>query len=233
MTLTELNPTQRSVLIAIDHKEMTVMATGKLLKIDRALASNLLNQLVELGYAKKYENGQFISSPVGKLYLKNKLAEAPKKAVPQQSSKPSTAVQVIDVDTNTELKPGDDLYKMLSAAPAENLSENIGELLAMAPAESPKPNSIAVLAQAEATAIVTQLQPSKPGLPVDIEKSLLNLEKLLHVPVIKPLPDIDTKLQVLERLAALLHPTIADVLDAIADDLQRVQQVAVDVSKAA
>jgi hypothetical protein len=232
MTLAELNPTQRSVLIAIDHKEMSVMATGKLLKIARALAENLLNQLVELGYAKKYENGQFVATPAGKQYLKERLTYTTK-AKPEKRPLPKITVELIDVDTNTELKPGDDLYQMLSAAPAENLSENIGELLAMAPAESPKPDSIAVLAQAETTAIVTQLQPSKPGLPVDIEKSLLNLEKLLHVPAIKPLPDIDTKLQVLERLAALLHPTIADVLDAIADDLQRVQQVAVDVSKAA
>ena len=233
MTLTELNPTQRSVLIAIDHKEMTVMATGKLLKIDRALASNLLHQLVELGYAKKYENGQFISSPVGKLYLKQKLAEAPKKAVPQQSTKPSTAVQVIDVDTNTEINPGDDLYKMLANAPAENVSENIDELLAVNKTEQAKHDPIAVRGQVEATAIISQLQPSKPGLPLEIENSLAKLEKLLEVQPIPPMAELDIKLQVLERLADLLHPTISNVLDSIAGDLIRVQQLAVHVGKAA
>jgi len=233
MQITEINPTQRSVLIAIDHKEMTVLATSKLLKIARALAENLLLQLVSLGYAKKYENGQFVSSPLGKQYLQSKLKETTKKAVPQQSSKRNIAVQVIDVDTSSEIKLGDDLYKMLSEAPAENLSENIDELLAVTPHELPKPDPIAALAEAESTAIVTQLQPSKPGLPADIESNLVKLEKLLQAPAIKPLPELDIKLQVLQRLADLFHPTIANVLDAIADDLQRVQQVAVDVSKAA
>lgn len=232
MSKAELNPTQRSALNAIDFKAMTVMATSQYLKIDRALAGNLLNQLVELGYAKKYDNGQFTSIATGKEYLKAKLDNTTKVKT-QQSNRKQAAVQLIDVDTNKVVKPGDDLYQMLSEAPAQNLSESIEDLLAVAPSEEQKPDPIVIRAEAETTAIVTQLQPSKPVLPADIESSLLKLEKLLHVPAIKPMSDIDTKLQVLERLAALLHPTIADVLDAIADDLQRVQRVAVDVSQAA
>lgn len=232
MSKAEINPTQRSALIAIDFKAMTVMATSQYLKIDRALAGNLLNQLVELGYAKKYDNGQFTSIAAGKEYLKAKLDSSPK-VTTKQSNRKETAVQLIDGDTNSVLKPADDLYQMLSSAPAQNLSENIDELLAVTPRELPKPDPIVVRAETEATAIVTQIQPLKPGLPADIESSLLKLEKQLDVTPIKPMSDIDTKLQVLQRLADLLHPTIADVLEAIADDLQRVQQVAVDVSKAA
>jgi|GEM_PF-2338307 len=232
MSQAELNPTQRSALIAIDFKAMTVMATSQYLKIDRALAANLLNQLVELGYAKKYDNGQFTSITAGKEYLRAKLEKSPKIKA-QQSSRPKITVELIDVDTDKALKPGDDLYQMLAAAPAQNLSENIEKPLVLDPAEELEAAPVVVRAETETNAIVTQLQPSKPALPLEIESSLLKLEKLLEVQPFKPLPDIDTKLQVLRRLADLLHPTIADVLDAIADDLQRVQQVAVDVSQAA
>ena len=203
-----LTETQRSVLVALNFKPATAFAMAHTMKLDKALVLNLLNQLVAVGVAKKHDNSQYAVTGIGKTYLRTTPAAASKTIEP--------VAELIDVDR-----------------PNEKPAEDLAALLDMTPAVEPKPDPVVVRAEAETTAIVTQLQPSKPALPTDIESSLLKLEKLLHVPAIKPLPDIDTKLQVLERLAALLHPTIADVLDAIADDLQRVQQVAVDVSKAA
>lgn len=209
--MTTLTTTQRSVLAAINHKAMSVMGTTQAVKLDKVLVTNLLTQLVSAGVARKYDNGQYVPTEAGKSYLrstKQAVAAKPKAAEP--------VAEIIDVDRPDE-KPAEDLAALLDMAPALEI----------------KPDPVVVRAEAEATAIVTQIQPSKPALPADIESNLLKLEKLLDVTPIKPMSDIDTKLQVLQRLADLLHPTIADVLEAIADDLQRVQQVAVDVSKAA
>jgi len=227
MSTVSLTNTQASTLTALSCKPSTPYAMMQTLKVEKALATNLLTQLVELGMAKLYGNGQFNITDAGKTHLKNLASPASMKldqgavfpVAPKSETSAKLAkqtVEIIDVD-----RPGEE--------PAEDLAA----LLDMTPAEQQEPDPVIVRAEAEATAIVTQIQQSKKALPAEIESSLLKLEKLLHVPTLTPMSDIDTKLQVLERLAALLHPTIADVLDAIADDLQRVQQVAIDVSEAA
>lgn len=237
MTAVELTATQRSALVAINFKPSTVLAASQFLNMAKALTSNLLEQLKEAGLAKKYENGQYAVTEAGKALLNIKpdtTHAQPNKALVKKAKIKRPAVFNTPCATaeSAMQQPSVPVAELIDVdCPNENPSEDLAALLAMSPTEQPDP--VVVRAETETTAIITQLQTSKPLLPSKIESSLQQLEKMLHVPAIKPMADIDTKLQVLQRLADLLHPTIAEVLDAIADDLQRVQQVANDISKAA
>jgi len=204
-----LTETQRSVLVQLNFKPATAYAMAHTMKLDKALMINLLTQLVTAGVAKKYDNTQYAVTSIGKAYLSNSLKQAASKVV-------EPVAELVDVDQ-----------------PNNEPAEDLAELLAVTPAEEPKPDPVTVRAQAESTAIVTQLQTSKPVLPEKIDISLKQLAERLTLKPVKPLDNIELKLQVLEKLGALLDPTIADVLEAIADDLNQVQQVAADVSKAA
>lgn len=204
-----LTETQRSVLVQLNFKPATAYAMAHTMKLDKALMINLLTQLVTAGVAKKYDNTQYAVTSIGKAYLSNSLKQAASNVV-------EPVAELVDVDQ-----------------PNKEPAEDLAELLAVTPAEEPKPDPVTVRAQAEATAIVTQLQTTKPVLPEKIDISLKQLAERLTLKPVKPLDNIELKLQVLEKLGALLDPTIADVLEAIADDLNQVQQVAADVSKAA
>ncbi|HCU64584.1 MAG TPA: hypothetical protein DF774_02360 [Rheinheimera sp.] len=205
-----LTETQRSVLTQLNFKPATAYAMAHTMKLDKVLIKNLLNQLVDLGVAKKYDSSsQYLVTHTGKAYLSNTLWQAASKAV-------EPVAELVDVDR-----------------PNEEPAEDLAALLAVTKQEKPAPDPVVVRAQAETSAIVTQLQPSKPALPEKIDLSLKQLADRLTLKPVKPLDNIELKLQVLEKLGALLDPTITEVLDAIADDLNQVQQIAADISKAA
>lgn len=204
-----LTETQRSVLVQLNFKPATAYTMAHTMKLDKALMINLLTQLVTAGVAKKYDNTQYAVTSIGKAYLSNPLKQADSKVV-------EPVAELVDVDR-----------------PNEEPAEDLAALLAVTKQEKPAPDPVVVRAQAETSAIVTQLQPSKPALPEKIDLSLKQLADRLTLKPVKPLDNIELKLQVLEKLGALLDPTITEVLDAIADDLNQVQQIAADIGKAA
>lgn len=196
-----LNQTQKSALVALRFKPLTVSALAKQMTVAKVLAESLAKQLVELGMATKYDNGQFTVSPKGKDYLAGKLADAvPTKAQPAVVCQQSTAPVAVS-QLSTELTCISEYTDPVKAEPAKNSLE---ALISDAADEEP----------AEAGVI-----------PEPVTAALLNLEQRLNRKIPAPVK-LELKLALLNRLALLMDPTISEVLEQISDDLNTLQQSA-------
>ena len=196
-----LNQTQKSALVALRFKPLTVSALAKQMTVAKALAESLAKQLVELGMATKYDNGQFTVSPKGKDYLAGKLADAvPTQASPAVSCLQSTVQAVVN-------------------QPATEMT-CISEFKDPVVADVPKDSLEALISESGAEA------PTATGvIPEPVTAALLNLEQRLNRKVPAP-AKLELKLAVLYRLALLMDPSISEVLEQISDDLTTLQQSA-------
>lgn len=196
-----LNTTQKSALTALRFKPLSITALAKQMTVAKALAESLSAQLVELGLATKYDNGQFTISPKGKDYLAGKLADAvPTKAQPavpcQQSTDPVSVNQPsTEMTCVSEFKDS-----VVADVPKDSLEALIREEAADAPADA---------------AVI----------PEPVTAALLNLEQRLNRKIPAP-AKLELKLAVLNRLALLMDPSISEVLEQISDDLTTLQQSA-------
>jgi hypothetical protein len=78
-----------------------------------------------------------------------------------------------------------------------------------------------------AVAILDKPTPISPNLPTELQTALVDVEKLLNpkpLPCFSYEPGIDVEIEVLARLADLLHPSIEVVLSRIIVRLDELQQ---------
>ncbi len=217
--MTTLTTTQRSALVAINHKNMTAFALQRELQVSKVLAENLLMTLAEAGMAKQYGNGQYTPTDAGKAYLSGgsvaeksvfavgKTRGRPAKQQKKQPAKNSAADMAALAELDT--KPAE-AQQTTAELPTAREQAVVGEVgLAVEPVVMP----------------VAELPLADQALPVDIDLRLSELEQKLTAKIITP-SDIDLKVKVLNRLGALLEPSISEVLTAIAADLQQLQKAA-------
>lgn len=217
--MTTLTTTQRSALVAINHKHMTAFALQRELQVSKVLAKNLLKTLAEAGMAKQYGNGQYTPTDAGKAYLsggtvaeKSVFAVGKTRGRPaKQKKKPAAENSAADMAALETLDSIPDAAQQITAElPAVTEHAEVGEV---------------VLADEPVVMPVAELPLAGQALPVDIDMRLAELEQKLTAKIITP-SDIDLKVEVLNRLGALLEPSISEVLTAIAADLQQLQKAA-------
>lgn len=195
-----LNTTQKSALSALRFKPHTVTALAKQMTVAKALAESICAQLVDMGLATKYDNGQFTISPKGKDLLAGKLGDSVAKrttqAAAQQSTEQAAANQpATEMTCISEFKD-----PVVADVPKDSLEALIREEAADAPAEA-------------------------GVMPEPVTAALLNLELRLNRKIPAP-AKLELKLAVLYRLALLMDPSISEVLEQISDDLTTLQQSA-------
>lgn len=195
-----LNTTQKSALSALRFKPHTVTALAKQMTVAKALAESICAQLVDMGLATKYDNGQFTISPKGKDLLAGKLgdsvAKRTKQAAVQQSTEQAAANQPgTEMTCVSEFKD-----PVVADVPKDSLEALLREEVADAPAEA-------------------------GVIPEPVTAALLNLEQRLNRKIPAP-AKLELKLAVLHRLSLLMDPSISEVLEQISDDLTTLQQSA-------
>lgn len=218
--MTTLTTTQCSALVAINHKHMTSFALQRELQVSKVLAENLLKALVEAGMAKQYGSGQYTPTDAGKAYLTG--ASVPEKAVfavSKTRGRPSKQ-QKKQAANN---KPSD----MAALEKLDSIDVSAQTAAAELPESSDGSASVETSeAQELAVEPVAELVPADEAvLPAEIDIRLSEIEQKLTTKIAAP-RDIDLKLQVLHRIGALLDPTISEVLNAIAADLQQLREAA-------
>lgn len=196
-----LNTTQKSALTALKFKPLSVTAMAKQMTVAKVLAESLANQLVELGLATKYDNGQFTVSPKGKDYLAGKLGDAA-----TAKAQPDTAKH----------QPTEQVAVNKPTAEMTCISEYKDPVLA----EVPKDSLEALLRDSAAETVE-----ETAVIPEPVTAALLNLEQRLNRKIPAPVK-LELKLAVLHRLALLMDPSISEVLEQISDDLTTLQQSA-------
>lgn len=217
--MTTLTTTQHSALVAINHQPMTAFALQRELQVSKVLAENLLKTLAEAGMAKQYGNGQYTPTDAGKAYLSGgSVAEKSVFAVGKTRGRPSKQQKKQSAENSAADMAA---LEILDSKQAEAL-----QITAELPAATQQAEvSEVVLAVDPVVMPVAELPLADQALPVDIDMRLAELEQKLTAKIITP-SDIDLKVKVLNRLGALLEPSISEVLTAIAADLQQLQQVA-------
>lgn len=219
--MTTLTTTQRSALVAINHKNMTAFALQRELQVSKVLAENLLMTLAEAGMAKQYGNGQYTPTDAGKAYLSG--GSVPEKsvfAVGKTRGRPAKQQKKQSAENSAS--------DLAALEKLDSKQTEMQQITAELPALIEKTEVIEVVAAVEETAIapVAELPTAEEqALPVDIDMRLAELEHKLTAKIITP-SDIDLKVKVLNRLGALLEPSISEVLTAIAADLQQLQKAA-------
>jgi predicted transcriptional regulator len=217
-----LNTTQKSALTALRFKPLSITALAKQMTVAKALAESLSVQLVELGLATKYDNGQFTISPKGKDYLAGKLAETVTSQANAPASSDESLQRHINLTTQGEALDLATKVAQLSAVPGSLETSDmtcVSEFKDPVVADVPKDSLEALLreeADAPADAAV---------IPEPVTAALLNLEQRLNRKIPAP-AKLELKLAVLHRLALLMDPSISEVLEQISDDLTTLQQSA-------
>lgn len=195
-----LNTTQKSALTALRFKPLSVTALAKQMTVAKALAESLANQLVDLGMATKYDNGQFTISPKGKDYLAGKLADAVSAQTAPAAAQQSAEQAAVNQSSTEMTCVSEFKDPVVADVPKESLEALLREEVADAPAEA-------------------------GVIPESVTAALLNLEQRLNRKISAP-TKLELKLAVLNRLALLMDPSISEVLEQISDDLTTLQQSA-------
>lgn len=217
--MTTLTTTQRSALVAINHKHMTSFGLVKELGVARALAQNLLDALVKAGFAKKYESGQFTPTDAGKAYLRGE--PVPEKAVFAVGKTRGRPSKQQKAKTTNSSQADMSALEVLDPKPID-----ASQVTAEMPVATEQLDVIEVAVTEDPVVMpVAELPTDDESLPVDIDMHLAELEQKLTAKIIAP-SDIDLKVKVLNRLGALLEPSISEVLTAIAADLQQLKEAA-------
>lgn len=217
--MTTLTTSQRSALVAINHKAMTAFALQRELQVSRVLADNLLKALADANMAKQYGNGQFTPTDAGKAYLRGE--QVPEKAVFTVGKTRGRSSKQQKAQATNSSQADMSALEALDTKPVD-AQQITGEL----PDTTLPPGEIEVAAAVAPVVMpVAELPTDDESLPVDIDMHLAELEQKLTAKIIAP-SDIDLKVKVLNRLGALLEPSISEVLTAIAADLQQLKEAA-------
>lgn len=213
-----LTPKQMKILhLFLLQGQMGIMRLATLMQCEKALARNMVDELVRLGLLVRYENTQYNISAAGKARLPAQHAEqvaAERKAKKTPSNK--TTFKVVEEDHAPARKP------VTVAAPVPETAAPVADDAGFTTDD----NGVAALVDAVVEPAPVP-EPVKPTFDDLVLAGLNRLAEQLHFSPVQ-IEHKRRKLSTLTKLAeavAMFDKPVAEVLYAIATDLNKLPEV--------
>lgn len=221
-----LSPKEIEALRQIRVKVRTVTSLMGAMSIERALAQNLLKTLHEHGLTTHYaSSSQYNITSFGIKFLAAIDSAAQEKAAAKATVNDMAALlecskeQLPAVASATEPTPGNaDFYHVFTS---------------QAQTELPQLDEKTVAEVASHVRLAPYVCNNPTELTPEIEQSLQALADKVTKPVAPTLENVEMKIEVLSRLALILDMTIAQVLDDVIGDYQKLRREQFTINKAA